>query len=76
MKKLVIFDFDGTLVNSLGGLRCSVNHCLEQLGFPTHSSERIKSFIGGGVLNLLQKSLPVQHRNPETLGRLRDLFFE
>ncbi|PIE72882.1 MAG: hypothetical protein CSA20_05275 [Deltaproteobacteria bacterium] len=57
----VIFDLDGTLINSLDGLVASVNAVLRRQGFPEHPKERIKTFIGNGLFALMQRALP-----PET----------
>lgn len=56
--KGVIFDLDGTLVNSLEDLADSMNSVLLDYHFPTHSLDAYKSFIGNGILNLVRVSLP------------------
>ncbi len=60
MKKLraVIFDLDGTLLDTLGDLGDSVNRMLERFGFPTHSHEQIKLFVGDGAAKLVERALP------------------
>jgi phosphoglycolate phosphatase len=54
----IIFDLDGTLLNSLADLADSVNYVLTQKGYPTRSYEEIKSFVGAGVKELILRSLP------------------
>ena len=53
MKHAVIFDLDGTLLNTLGDLRAATNHALEVRGLPPHSMEEIRQFIGNGIRLLI-----------------------
>lgn len=61
--KAVIFDLDGTLVNSLHDIADSMNIVLENNNFPTHSYEAYQYFIGSGIRNLVSKALPLEHNN-------------
>jgi len=54
----VIFDLDGTLLDTLEDLRSSVNHALRLHGFPERSYEEIRTFVGNGVRNLMLKAVP------------------
>jgi phosphoglycolate phosphatase len=54
---LMVFDFDGTLVNSGADIAASVNHTLEMLGFPKKKPDTIIHFIGDGVQKLIKKAL-------------------
>lgn len=58
MRKAVIFDLDGTLLNTLGDLADSVNFVLDFYGYPTRTIEEVNSFIGNGVGELIRRSLP------------------
>ncbi len=58
MIKGIIFDLDGTLLNTLEDLGSSVNHALTMCGYPTHPLETYKNKIGGGFLSLMQNSCP------------------
>lgn len=58
MKKAIIFDFDGTLVNTLDDLMDSVNYGLMKSNLPIRSYDEIKSFVGNGIYNLVLKSVP------------------
>lgn len=58
MKHGLIFDLDGTLVDSLQGLATSLNHALTLSGMPTHDHAAVRGFIGNGVRILIQRSLP------------------
>lgn len=65
MVNTVIFDLDGTLLNTLDDLADSVNYALGKFGFPERSLEEIKSFVGNGVRNLMQLSTPGGFDNPQ-----------
>jgi phosphoglycolate phosphatase len=73
-KKLVIFDLDGTLLNSIDDLVECTNYSLRKLGYPTHDKTTIRSYVGNGVNKLLERSLPDSSRNPENLSCLRKIF--
>ena len=58
MKHAVIFDLDGTLLNTLGDLRAATNHALEVRGLPPNSMEEIRQFIGNGIRLLICRAMP------------------
>ena len=58
MKKLLIFDLDGTLVDTLDDLRKAVNFALEKYNFPLKSKEEIRKAIGNGTIKLIERSAP------------------
>lgn len=58
MKHAVIFDLDGTLLNTLGDLRAATNHALEVRGLPPRSMEEIRQFIGNGIRLLICRAMP------------------
>lgn len=58
MKHAVIFDLDGTLLNTLGDLRAATNHALKVRGLPPHSMEEIRQFIGNGIRLLICRAMP------------------
>ena len=67
--KAIIFDLDGTLLDTLDDLADSMNEALRQLGFPTHPVEDYKIFIGDGVDMLVRRSLPKDKLDPETIAK-------
>lgn len=75
-KQLVIFDLDGTLLNTIADIAMAVNHALSALGYPTHSEEMVKSFVGNGVSKLLERALPEDKRTEENVSLLRKHFTE
>lgn len=54
----VIFDLDGTLLDTLADLRNAVNYALDQMGFPQRSLEQVRSFVGNGVARLMDRAVP------------------
>ena len=59
--KAIIFDLDGTLIDSVDDLANSVNYTLGRLDLPLHAREEIKSFVGDGVQKLIKRSLGQTH---------------
>lgn len=55
MKPCLIFDLDGTLVDSLPGIAGSLNRTLAAHGLPSHSEEKVRSFVGDGLRMLVQR---------------------
>ena len=74
MKKLVIFDLDGTLLDTIADLAESANHALKQLGYPTRDVEKIRTFVGNGVNKLLFRALPDEEKSEENMMRMRTHF--
>ena len=64
MKIGILFDLDGTLLNTLEDLKDSVNHTLQQYGCPERTLEQIRLAIGTGAKNLIRKSLPGLENDP------------
>jgi len=74
MKKLIVFDLDGTLINSLEDLADSANHVLIQHGFPTHPVDAYRYFVGDGVRKLIERILPAEERNDAQIEQCRQEF--
>lgn len=55
----VIFDLDGTILNTIDDLADSANHVLAASGYPTHPTERYKTFVGNGIPKLIERMLPL-----------------
>jgi phosphoglycolate phosphatase len=68
-KKLLIFDLDGTLINSIPDLALAINKMLESINIGPLPLEKVKSFIGNGAKTLVTRSLNYTHNNnvPEEL---------
>lgn len=65
MIKGVLFDLDGTLLDTLEDLYQSVNAALTACGFPERTRMEIRSFVGNGVRNLMVRSVPDGEENPK-----------
>jgi phosphoglycolate phosphatase len=65
--KGIIFDLDGTLVNSLEDISDAMNKVLQGLNFPTHTYETYQYFIGSGLRNLVSKALPVTNNSDDQI---------
>lgn len=62
---VILFDLDGTLLNTLEDLCDSVNYALSQMDFPTRTLEEVRTFLGNGVKNLMIKATPDGEDNPK-----------
>ncbi len=74
MKKLVIFDLDGTLLNTIDDLGHAANYALEKCGYPTHNISSYPFMVGNGITKLLERVLPEDERTHENVERLRKDF--
>lgn len=76
MKQLVIFDLDGTLINSIKDLGVATNVALEKNGFPKHPLEAYPMYVGNGVNKLIERALPENQRNEAMIKKIRVDFTE
>lgn len=74
MKKLVIFDLDGTLLNTIYDLAQSTNFALAENGFPTHEVAEYNYFVGNGINKLFERALPEGERTEANIARIREKF--
>lgn len=74
MKKLVISDLDGTLLDTISDLAGSANHALSVLGYPTHEEQEYRFMVGNGIMKLLERALPEEARTPENVLLMRGEF--
>ena len=72
--RLIVFDLDGTLLNSLEDLADSANWVLEQHGFPTHPVDAYRYFVGDGVRKLIERILPQEERTDARIEQCRQEF--
>ncbi len=73
MKLGLIFDLDGTLVDSLQGIAASLNHALTEAHLPIHSLDAVKGFIGNGAEILIQRAAPAD-ASADLLHQLEESF--
>ena len=71
---LIIFDLDGTLLNTLDDLDAAANHALTACGFAPRTVDECRQFVGNGVTKLLERALPETARGSENLTRIRAAF--
>lgn len=72
----VIFDLDGTLVDTLGDIARAANHVLAAEGLPTHELHRYRTAVGDGAAVLIERIVPADRRElvPAVLARFRDYY--
>jgi phosphoglycolate phosphatase len=68
--KAIIFDLDGTLLNTIEDLTDSMNLTLSRFGFTGHDQETYKYFIGDGIETLVKRALPPESRQDELVARV------
>ena len=69
MTGAIIFDLDGTLVHSLPGIASALNNTLKGHDLPTHEESRVRTFIGNGIVKLVERATP-DHFNHEQVLQL------
>lgn len=70
MYRWVIFDLDGTLLNTIDDLADAGNWVCQQHGWPVHSVKEFRYMVGNGIPKLVERFTPPEHRDPETLKRV------
>ena len=74
MIKLAVFDMDGTICNTIDDLAAATNYTLAVLGYPLHTADEYKYFVGDGISKLLERALPVHHSSEEEVKKAREIF--
>ena len=74
MYKYVIFDLDGTLLNTLDDLGEAGNYTCRQMGWPEHSIDAYRYFVGNGMEKLVERFTPEKHRTTDELKTAYDIF--
>lgn len=72
--QLVIFDLDGTLLNTIADLAASANYALGALGFAARTEKECRAFVGNGVTKLLERSLPAGAKTSQNIEKMRPVF--
>jgi len=76
MKNLLIFDLDGTLLDTIADMAVSTNYALSLCGFPSYEASAYKFFIGNGINKLFERVLPEGEKTSENILLLRQHFLE
>ena len=71
---IIIFDLDGTLLNTINDLGYACNYALEKVGYPTFPIEDYPAKVGNGINNLIRRALPENERTEENILRVREFF--
>lgn len=73
--KAVIFDMDGTILNTLEDLKNATNYSLRQFGMPERSLEEVRMFVGNGIRKLVERAVPAGTPE-EKIAQVLDVFLE
>jgi phosphoglycolate phosphatase len=74
--RLFIFDLDGTLLNTIGDLAVGCDYMLTLRDLPTHTYEEYCSFVGNGIMRLVERALPEELRTPDYVKSARKDFVD
>ncbi len=72
--KLIIFDLDGTLLNTIADLGAACNEALAHFGYPTYALEDYPRLVGNGVNKLIERALPEAERTEANVQKMRTIF--
>lgn len=75
MKKLIIFDLDGTLLNTIEDLTDNVNFALDKFSMPKRTISEVRSFVGNGIAKLIERAVP-KNTNKEVENNVYKIFKE
>ncbi|MFA7543943.1 MAG: HAD family hydrolase [Candidatus Cloacimonadaceae bacterium] len=74
--KAIIFDLDGTLLDSIRDIASAMNQALSALGYPKHSEAAYHKYIGSGQRELTRRALPTKDRNKNTINELSQKYWD
>lgn len=74
MLKLMVFDFDGTLVDTMTDVALAFNQALARLGHPTHPVAAYERFVGGNLEQVISRLLPEDQREEQTVNQVKELY--
>lgn len=72
--KAILFDLDGTLLNTLNDIGNAVNRVLSRRNFPTHAMDAYRNFVGDGIRTLIVRSLPAENQDASLIRACMDEF--
>jgi phosphoglycolate phosphatase len=68
--KAIIFDLDGTLINSIPDIADSMNEVLSQFGYPQYNYNQYKYFVGNGIRRLVERCVPPEYSTSENIDNI------
>ena len=74
--KAIFFDLDGTLLDTIEDLKTAVNYAMDSFGFPHRTYDEIRCFVGNGMQNLINRSLPVDVSDSSIQKQALDIFLD
>lgn len=74
MRKIIIFDLDGTLLDTRADIAAACNHALQSCGYPERRLEEYNMLVGRGIYNLFRNALPEGRRSDENIMRMKGFF--
>ena len=74
MKRLAVFDLDGTLLDTIGDLAVACNHMLALRNLGSHTIDEYRTMVGNGIMRLVERALPEHLRTPEYVAGARQDF--
>lgn len=74
--KLVVFDLDGTLLDTIGDLSEACNYMLGLRGLGSHTCNEYRTMVGNGILRLVERALPEELRTPDYVAKARQDFID
>ena len=73
--RLAVFDMDGTILNTIDDLTDATNHALAACGYPTHTVDEVRFFVGNGIAKLIERATP-QGTSEEERAKVRAAFMD
>lgn len=72
--KIILFDLDGTLLDTIADLAASTNHALKKYHYPEHELSAYNYFVGNGITKLVERALPEKERTPSMIQKVKEEF--
>ena len=73
MIKAIVFDLDGTLLDTVGDIAAAMNRALSACGLPVHDQKTVETFLGGGIRDAVMKATP-DGTSEEVIERVLELY--